>query len=325
MNRKIAKNAVFVCIILILVLVVLYSGLRILESTVLFQEESPMQTTSKTIVRDGVKYYPRQDITVVLLLGINQTGKVVQTEYNHGGAADMVTLMVFDEQTEECTLLSLNRDMMVDMPMLTDTGKEAGVYYGQLAYAHTYGDGMEDSCENVRKTVSNLLYGVPVDYYFSLNMDAIAVLNDAVGGVTVNVVDDFSAVDPSITKGQITLLGQQAVNYVQARWDVGDELNLSRMERHKEYMHNFAAMLKDKIDSESEFVVRAYEQVADYIVSDCSVQILSRLEQSYGHYALGDMVSFEGENVLGDEQYEFYADEEKRDEIILRYFYAPKA
>ena len=36
MNRKIAKNAVFVCIILILVLVVLYSGLRILESTVLF-------------------------------------------------------------------------------------------------------------------------------------------------------------------------------------------------------------------------------------------------------------------------------------------------
>ena len=123
MNRTLLKNTLFVCIILILVLVVLYSGLRILESTVLFQEEVTMQTTSKTIRRDGVKYYPRQDITVVLLMGINQEGKVTPTPFNIGGASDMITLMIFDEQTRKCDLLALNRDMMVDIPMLDMTGE----------------------------------------------------------------------------------------------------------------------------------------------------------------------------------------------------------
>ena len=324
MNRKLLKNAVFVCIILILVLVVLYSGLQILESTVLFQDDMTLQTTSKTIRRDGVKYYPRQDITVVLLMGINQHGKVEPTEFNVGGPADMLTLMIFDEKTQQCNLLSLNRDMMVEMPALEEPGWQFGIFHGQLGLAHSYGDGMEISCENVRTTVSNLLYGLQVDYYFSLNMDAIAVLNDAVGGVTVNVVDDFSQVDPTLTKGELTLFGKQAVNYVQARWHVGDELNLSRMERHREYMHNFAAALKDQLEQEPEFVIRAYEQVSDYIVTDCSVQILSRLEQDYGDYTLGETYTVAGENVLGKEWYEFYPDEEKLDALILQLFYAPK-
>ena len=324
MNRNLLKNTVFVCIILILVLVVLYSGLRILESTVLFQEEITMQTTSKTIRRDGVKYYPRQDITVVLLMGINQEGKVTPTDFNVGGAADMAMLMIFDEKTQKCDLLALNRDMMVDIPMLDMNGKQNGIFYGQLAFAHTYGDGMEISCENVRDTVSNLLYGVTIDHYFSLNMDAIGVLNDAVGGVTVNIVDDFSQIDPTLVKGRMTLSGEQAVKFVQARGKVGDELNLSRMRRHEEYLHNFAAALEEKTAQDVEFVIRTYEQVADFIVTDCTVQILSRLEQDYGDYTLGQTYTIAGENLLGQEYYEFYPDEEALDALILKLFYAPK-
>lgn len=323
MNRKLLKNAVFVCIILVLVLVVLYSGLRILESTVLFQDETTMQTTSRTIQRDGIKYYPRQDITVVMLMGIYQDGPAAATQINQAIPVDMITLMVFDQQTRQCNLLSLNRDMMVDIPVLEESGRQYGVLYGQLALAHTFGDNLEMSCENVRMTVSNLLYGVKIDYYFSLNTDAIAVLNDAVGGVTVNVVDDFSQVDPTLTKGELTLMGRQALNYVQARWYVGDELNLSRMERHREYMHNFAAALRQKMEQETGFVVRAYEQVAPYIVTDCTVPILSRLEQDYSDYTLGETYTVAGENVLGD-IYEFYPDEEALDALILKLFYAPK-
>lgn len=324
MNRKQLGKVIYVCISLLLVLVILYSGLRILESAVFLHQKPEIQTTSKTIVRDGEKYYPRQDITTVLMMGINQRGKVVPTEYNAGGAADMVTLFVFDEKTEECHVLSLNRDLMVNMPALNEHGKEIGVYYGQLAFSHTYGDGMEVSCENVRAAVSNLLYGTRIDYYFSMNMDAIALLNDAVGGVTVNIVDDFSRVDPALSKGRVTLFGEHAVNFVQARWDVGDELNLSRMERHKEYMNNFVPVLREKMGASASFVVDTYDAVSDYIVTDCSVQTVSRLEKDYGHYELGETLTVKGENVLGEEYYEFYADEDALDELILRLFYAPK-
>lgn len=324
MNRKQLAKVIYVCISLLLVLVIVYSGLRILESAVFLHQGSSMQTTSKTIVRDGVKYYPRQDITTVLVMGVNQVGEVVPTPYNDGGAVDMITLFVFDEKTEECTILSLNRDMMVTMPALNEYGKEVGTYFGQLAFSHAYGDGMADSCENVRATVSNLLYGTQIDYYFSMNMDAIALLNDAVGGVTVTVEDDFSRIDSTLTKGEVTLFGQHAVNFVQARGNVGDELNLSRMRRHKEYMSNFVPILREKIEESAGFVVSTYEAVAPYIVTDCSAQVVSRLEEQYGGYAVGENLTVKGENVLGEKYYEFYADEKALDDLILDLFYAPK-
>ena len=324
MNKELRRKTLFVCIILILVLVILYSGLQILESTIFSNNPNRIQTTSKTITRNGVKYYPRQDITVVLVMGINQSGPVEPTEYNSGGAADMLMLLIFDEQTKTCNVLSLNRDLMVDMPMLNRHGREVGVYYGQLAYSHTYGDGMTDSCLNVHKTVSNLLYGLRIDYYLSMNMDAIAVLNDAVGGVKVNVVDDFSAVDPDLPMGEVLLLGKQAVTFVQTRWDVGDQLNLSRMERHKEYMNGFSKALRERLDNEPEFAVTAYESVQDYIVTDCSAEVISRLEKEYGDYIFGDILTIEGQNVLGETYYEYYADEDALDALILKLFYSPK-
>ena len=67
-----------------------------------------------------------------------------------------------------------------------------------------------------------------------MNMDAIATMNDAVGGVKVTVTEDFSKVDPTIPMGEAILRGQQAINYVRTRKNVGDQLNLSRIERQKE-------------------------------------------------------------------------------------------
>ena len=260
----------------------------------------------------------------LLLLGINRTGAVQATAPNEGGAVDMVALLVFDEKTGTCHVLNLNRDMMVNMPMLNEYGREQGTYYGQLAYSHTYGDGLETSSENVRKTVSNLLYGTAIEHYVTLNMDTIGILNDAVGGVTVTVRDDFSAVDPTLKKGRMTLFGQQAVNFVQTRWYVGDELNLSRMERQKEYMTGFVPALRAALEAQPEFIPTVYEQVEELIVTDCSVAVLSRLQADYGDYALGEVLTVAGENVLNGEYYEFYPDEAALDELILRLFYAPK-
>lgn len=324
MRKKQRMQLIFGCLALVLVLVVLFSGVKILEATVLQPQPEQLQTQSKTVIRDGVAYYPRQDLTVVLVMGINRQGPVQPQPYNKGGAADMVALLVFDRQSQSYHVLNLNRDMMVDMPMLNQHGKEAGVYHGQLAYSHTYGDGMADSCRNVAKTVSNLLGGVAIDYYFSMSMDTIAMLNDAVGGVTVTVEDDFSQVDPQLPMGRVTLMGQQAVTFVQTRWNVGDQLNLSRMRRQQAYMEGFAQALDGTRESKEHFLLDAYQQVEPYIVTDCSLSVFSRLETDFGDYPLGRILTVEGENVLGEEYYEFYPDEEALEALVLELFYAPK-
>ncbi len=323
-KSKKRRSIIYTCVVLVLVLVMIYSGLRIVESTVSSSAtEAPVP--SKTITRNGIDYYPRQDITVLLLIGVDRRGPAVDSgSYNNPGAADMVSLVIFDHANEVCNVLSLNRDTIVEMPVLGIGGKLAGTRTAQLALSHTYGSGLNDSCENVVSTVSQLLYGVTVDHYISMGMDGIVLLNDAVGGVTVNNTEDFSAVDPSIPVGAVKLMGQQAETFIRSRKDVGTQLNLSRMERQKEYMKGFLTSLRAKLDEDSLFIPHTYEEMSPHIVTDCSVNVISGILDRYGDYPLNEVVSPAGENVLGEQYYEFYVDEEALDALVLRLLYAPK-
>ena len=324
-RTKIKKLAFYVAVLL-LVFILLYSGLQILEATVLNSgNPTDPEIVSKTITRDGIEYYPRRDITVMMLLGIDQEGPVADSRtFTNPGASDAVMLLIFDEKNETWSILQLNRDTMMDIPILGIGGKEAGTTYAQLALAHTYGSGLEDSCINTRKAVSNFLGGISIDYYIAMNMDAVAILNDAVGGVTVTVTEDFSDVDPSITMGELTLQGEQALNFVRDRKNVGDQKNVTRMERHQEYMDGFREVLRSKLDENAGFVVETYSEVAPYLVSDCPINSLTSMIDRYEDYEFCGIITPEGKNILGEMHYEFYADEEKLDELVIELFYAPK-
>ena len=322
-KRKLLKDLSRLAMGLVLVLLMLYSGFRIVESKVLpaLGEEAH---TSKTITRDGVDYFPRQDLTTVLVMGIDQFGPVEDSgSYQNRGAADMDLLLVFDEASRCCNVLQLNRDTMVEMPVLGLGGREAGTAYGQLALSHTYGSGLEDSCENTRNTVSRLLLDIPIDYYVALNMDAIPILNDGVGGVTVTVTDDFSQVDPTIAMGRVTLMGEQALNFVRTRKDVGDQLNLSRIQRQEDYINGFVEAFR-LLQEDEEFLASLYDAVSPYMVTDCSLNAISGLISRYEGYGIGQVTTPPGENVLGEEYYEFYPDTQALDRLALELFYAPK-
>lgn len=325
-KRYTVKDVFRLVLVLVLVLVTIYIGLQILESRVLYPAQNvPGQTATKTILRDGTEYFPRQDITVVMVLGIDQSGPVQSSNYyRNEGSADCVVLLIFDETEKNCRALYLNRDTMLNMDVLGVRGEYAGTTYGQLALAHTYGSGLADSCENVKNTLMKFLHGLSVDYYVAMNMDAIPILNDAVGGVTVTVKEDFSNVNPDITMGELKLQGEQAVDYVRTRKDVGDQSNVTRMERQKEYVDGFLKALVQKEQENADFVLRVYEQVEPYMVTDCSATTLNHMVDRYGKYTLGTVVTPEGENLVAEGHWQFHVDEEALDQLVLELFYAPK-
>ncbi|MBR5873055.1 MAG: LCP family protein, partial [Oscillospiraceae bacterium] len=207
---------------------------------------------------------------------------------------------------------------------LDENGKRSGTFFGQLAFAHSFGNGLEESGENTVWTVSDLLNGIQIDYYVSLNMGGISVINDAVGGVTVNVKDDFSEVGSTIPMGEYTLFGDEAELFVRTRRGIGDSLNLSRMERQEEYIFAFVEALKAKNEENSLFAVELYETASEYVVTDCSLDTFSSLSEKFENYELGEIVSPKGENILGEKFYEFYIDEEDLEKIVLEYLYALK-
>ena len=97
------------------------------------------------------------------------------------------------------------------------------------------------------------MHGIDIDFYISLEMDGISTLNDALGGVTVTLEDDFTALDPTMTKGTtLTLEGNQAEYYVRGRMYIGVGTNEARMVRQQVFMSALSQRLSELIhESES--------------------------------------------------------------------------
>lgn len=60
-------------------------------------------------------------------------------------------------------------------------GNYVGDAENHLGLAYAFGDGKETSCQYMVDAVSNLFYGIPINSYVALNMEAVEQLNDAVG------------------------------------------------------------------------------------------------------------------------------------------------
>ena len=273
---------------------------------------------------NGTAYAKREDLETVLLLGVDKFEGETPEGYINNQQADFLLLLVLDEENETCTPIQLNRDTMTQIQILGVTGEPAGTFTGQLALAHTYGSGEEDSCENTVLAVSNLLYGMEIDHYVSLTMDGVALLNDLVGGVTVEVLDDFSGIDDSLVQGEtVTLQGQQALTYVRSRGGLEDSSNLHRMERQRQYLGALQQQLKAAVQQEDGFTLDALLQLNEYMVSDCTVNQLSDLGDSLAAYQVSDILTTPGDAQEGEEFMEFTVDEDALQQLVMDVFYEP--
>lgn len=273
---------------------------------------------------NGTAYARREDLETLLLLGVDKFEGETPEGYLNNQQADFLLLLVMDKQHETCTPIQLNRDTMTQIQILGVTGEPAGTFTGQLALAHTYGSGEEDSCENTVLAVENLLYGMEIDHYVSLTMDGVALLNDLVGGVTVEVLDDFSGIDDSLVQGEtVTLQGQQALTYVRSRGGLEDSSNLHRMERQRQYLSALQQQLKAAVQQEDGFTLDALLQLNEYMVSDCTVNQLSDLGDSLAAYQVSDILTTPGDAQEGEEFMEFTVDEAALQQLVMDVFYEP--
>lgn len=273
---------------------------------------------------NGTAYARREDLETVLLLGVDKFEGETPEGYLNNQQADFLLLLVMDKENETCTPIQLNRDTMTQIQILGVTGEPAGTFTGQLALAHTYGSGEEDSCENTVLAVSNLLYGMEIDHYVSLTMDGVALLNDLVGGVTVEVLDDFSGIDDSLVQGEtVTLQGQQALTYVRSRGGMEDSSNLHRMERQRQYLAALQQQLKAAVQQEDGFTLDALLQLNEYMVSDCTIDQLSDLGDSLAAYQVSDILTTPGDAQEGEEFMEFTVDEDALQQLVMDVFYEP--
>lgn len=274
---------------------------------------------------NGQAYVYNENLATLLILGIDDPELTETGTARNTSQADLLLLAVFDPDAKTCTLLQLNRDTMSDVPTLDADGNYVGLRNEQIALAHTYGNGLEKSCENTVYAVSHFLYGIGIDNYFALTMDAIPILNDLVGGVTVTIEDDFTGVDPTLIRGETVKLSAENVeHYVRSRMYMAeDPTNLNRMKRQRMYMVGLVDALKDAVEQDSSFVLEAYSAISQSLVTDCSIDELSDYADRFSGYTLADIRTTDGEAIKGDKYIEFYVDEAALQELVLDTFYTP--
>ena len=287
----------------------------------------PEQKTENTVYEyNGVEYVKNEDVESFLILGLDKFEDAINNDsYNNDQRADFLMLLVFDNSEKKFTAVHLNRDTMVNMNVLGVAGQKIGTVNKQLALAHTYGNGRDVSCRNTADAVSELLIGVKVNHYLSITMDAVPILNDLLGGVEVTVLDDFSGIDDTLIKGEtVTLHGDHALPYVRERYGLEDSSNSTRMVRQRQYMTAVYDKAMLEIENDDNFVIEASSKLADYIVSDRSVNQLQEIAKKLSQYKFTEIETLEGESVIKDGLMEFRPDADSIDKIVFELFYKKK-
>lgn len=287
-------------------------------------EEPVYEEERVTVYYEDQWYAQRQDVQTYLLLGLDKFEDTLSDPefFLNNQQADFLLLLIVDEKDQSYRALHINRDTMVEVQELGPGGVPIGYYEAQIALSHIYGSGGKDSCRNSVLAVSNYLYGISIDHYLSITMDAIPILNDLVGGVVVHVEDDFSALDPAIKKGEdVRLQGKQALTFVRARRSMEDSTNLRRMTRQREYLNGLYTQMSAKMQSSESFALKAVMSISDYLVSDCGASELSDLANRLKDYAYLGIDTIEGEAVKGNKYMEFYPDEEALQAQVIQLFF----
>jgi anionic cell wall polymer biosynthesis LytR-Cps2A-Psr (LCP) family protein len=214
---------------------------------------------------------------------------------------------------------------MTDVARLGVAGERIATAVEQIALAHTQGNGREVSCRNVADSVSGLLGGVKVTHYLSVTMDAVPIYNDLLGGVELEVLEDFTGIDDTLVRGErVTLIGEHALNYVRTRYGLEDSTNSTRMQRQQQYLNALREKTEKIMEQDGEFIVRASLEMSEHIVSDRSVTQLQELAKKMTEYEFTDIYSIEGDNVEGEKFIEFYPDADSLRKTVIDLFYVPK-
>lgn len=287
-------------------------------------EEAHSDDDGKTITYKGKTYRFNEDLVSIVIMGVDKSE--LNTEvYGDAGQADAIYIFTYDTNTGKCCLLPISRETMTDVRRYSTSGKDIGLKKMQLCLSYAYGDGKESSCTNTLESLSRILYNIPFNAYVSLNWDSIGPLNDVLGGVTLKALQNIPSI-PALQEGEdYTLMGEDALSYIQYRDTSKLESNPDRLRRQRQYINAYVSKLIPVAQNDIGIVADLYDTATDYMCTNISrnelVYIASEILPNV--YSAKDInyITIEGKTKQGEEYAEFYPDETSLYEAILKVFY----
>ena len=325
MKRRSGKNGFlllcFLCIVLA-ILVVLFALFDRVFTSSDAHGGNDIGSGAEILYYNSIPYIQKDTLETVLFIGLDANGTVASQTEAH--LADFLMLAVIDHAEKTVQFLHLNRDTMAYIDALNDADAPSAALYTQLARGHIFGSTETVRSHNTVRAAERLLYDIDIQHYVTMTMDAIVKINDAVGGISLPLLADFTHIDPSYTEGaSVTLQGDFALTYIRARSEMEDKTNLARMERQKQYMEQLLSVYLRQLTADGLQQSVTAAEAAPYLHTDYTVHQLIRLGDKIRSYTFEGAQSVAGEAVRGEEFMEFYVDETALQETVLSLFYTP--
>jgi LCP family protein required for cell wall assembly len=150
----------------------------------------------------------------------------------NGARSDTTVILHISADRDSAYGISIPRDSVVDRPDCGDDNEISGQVGAKWNAAFAVG-GPLCTVEQVEQTT-----GIRIDEFVVIDFNGFKEMVDAVGGVEICVPEEIN--DPErqifVPAGTNELRGDQALDYVRARYEVGSQSDLGRIKRQQNFM-----------------------------------------------------------------------------------------
>ena len=159
----------------------------------------------------------------------------------------------------------------------------------------------------------------------ALYLDGLQELNDAVGGVTVTILEDIDYGYASMQQGaEVTLDGPMAEQYIRRRehTEVG---NPKRMERQKQYIIALLKKTMETVRQNPERILDIYNSIKGDVVTDLTAGEIVYLATAAARMTVDSEIrSLPGQVRLSEDGFaQYYLDEKGLLDLLLDVYYIP--
>ena len=164
-------------------------------------------------------------------------------KHDDGGERNDVTMLVhISDEPRRVTVVSFPRDMIVPIPSCEspDGGTYSAMSAQMINASYMYG-GLGCTVSTVEE-----LTGIDIQFAASIRWTGVINMSDALGGVDVCVSDDISDrhTGLKLAKGEHTLVGAEALQFLRIRHGIGDGSDLGRISNQQQFMGSLVRKLQ---------------------------------------------------------------------------------
>ncbi|EEG77534.1 LCP family protein [Dethiobacter alkaliphilus] len=207
---------------------------RVSKPADLFEPTIPDFERPEEYEWDAESYFSR-NIVNIALLGFD--GSEARDERYSIYRPDTIKVFSVNFDDETINIIDIPRDIYTRIADTSTHDKINHAYY----FGHRYGGAEGDENRHQKgidytlKSISNVLGGIPLNYYVALDMDAVVTLVDSLGGVRFDMPFDLYNTRGRLVaeKGEQLLDGYQYLWYLRTREVGGD---VGRMQRQTELL-----------------------------------------------------------------------------------------